>query len=356
MVEGRPPLPRTFHKLMIRELVMRVPATLALMGLAMVLGGTGAHGQPAQPVAAGSPIQPEPNTTGPVTRPMIASIGPDTYLINEFGAGSIYLVVGTRRALVIDSGSGFFDLKALIESLTSLPYDVAITHSHADHAGGIGQFDAVYMNAADADAARKVTYEQRVNYGRIMRNMGPMKVGRSTSYPGSVWAYSDASVRHWAKVPEIKPIADRQVFDLGERKVTAYAMPNHTPGSMMFIDDRSRILFSGDAANSNTGANAAVSTALRGMLRLKSLRGLYDRQFTGHAGYATTVDILPQDPGVIGDLIEVYRSILRGNPELEVVPFFLDRSQTRTQAVYGAAHVTFNPEKLWEPGEAHVVP
>lgn len=300
--------------------------------------------------------QGEQNTNGPITRPIVVSIGPGTYHINEFGADSIYLIVGTRRALVIDSGTGLFDLKGLVESITRLPYDVAITHSHADHAGGAGQFEQVYINAADIDAASKITPEQRIGYGRIMRGMGPLAIGASRSLPGSVWAYSDASVRRWPKLPQFLPLADRHVFDLGGRKVTAHAAPNHTPGSMVFIDDRSRILFSGDAATANTGAGGAVSTGLRGLLRIRALRPGFDRQFNGHVGYATTIDALPQDPVVLDDLIEAYRSVLRGNPKLETVPWFLDKTQTRTVAVHGRARITFNPDKLWEPGEAHKVP
>jgi glyoxylase-like metal-dependent hydrolase (beta-lactamase superfamily II) len=90
---------------------------------------------------------------GPIKRSIISSIGPDTYLINEFGADSIYLVVGTRRALVIDTGSGFMDLKATVEGLTKLPYDVAIAHSHLDHAGGAGVAPSSPAGSAPDDLA-----------------------------------------------------------------------------------------------------------------------------------------------------------------------------------------------------------
>lgn len=300
------------------------------------------------------PGTPAPNTTGPIKRPIISSIGPDTYFINEYGADSIYVVVGTRRALVIDTGSGFFDLKATVESLTKLPYDVAITHSHPDHAGGAGGFDSVYIHPADAAAAAALTYEGRVRYGQIMRSM--------QSRPGytgytDVWGYADANVRKWDKVPQFKPLSDGLVFDLGGRKVTAYHLPNHTPGSMVFIDDRARIAFTGDAANGlGNGSNGPVSTTLRGLLRLRALRTGFDRQYTGHVAYANTVDAIPQAPQVLDDLIEVYRSILRGNPQLVTIPNNLNPAMSQTVAVYGGARVTFKPDLLWEPGEPHVVP
>lgn len=298
---------------------------------------------------------PEPNTTGPITRPLVSEIAYKTFFINEFGADSIFLLIGTKRALVIDAGSGFFDLKGLVESRTKLPYDVVITHGHPDHAGGAGQFDAVYLNPADVPMASKIPYGGRVQYGRKLRNIPGTVLGVSMGFP-NVWGYSDASVRNWGKLPEFKPLHDGQVFDLGGRKVTAYHIPNHTPGSTVFIDDKSRILFSGDSANVNVGANAAVSTALRGLIRLKALRKDYDRQYTGHTAFANILEPSAQDPQVLDDLIEDYRSILRGNSTIQTIPNHLFPDRQMTVAVYGQAKVTFHPDKLWEPNEAHVIP
>ena len=97
---------------------------------------------------------------------MIVEIAKDTYFINEFGMDAQYVVVGEKRALVIDTGAGFYDMKAMIEALTKLPYNVAITHGHPDHAGGRGQFDVVYMHPADIPALKNISYEQEVQYGR----------------------------------------------------------------------------------------------------------------------------------------------------------------------------------------------
>ena len=58
---------------------------------------------------------------------------PDTYEIDEFDCASIFLFVGTERALLLDTGIGIGDLKGLVEEITDKPYDVVLTHGHRDH-------------------------------------------------------------------------------------------------------------------------------------------------------------------------------------------------------------------------------
>lgn len=324
----------------------------AVCALAIALGSQNATAQPAGPAA------PEPDTTGPLNKPMIVEIAANTYLINEFGADSMYLVIGKTRALAIDSGSGFFDYKGTIESLTKLPYDVAITHGHPDHAGGIGQFDAVYMDPADTAMAKNISYEGRVRYGKIMRATTDAQLALLGISPGfaNVWGYNDSNVRKWDRFPEIKPLHDGMVFDLGGRKVTVYHIGNHTPGSSIFLDDKSRIIFTGDVANINVGANDSVSSVLRGLLRIRKLETKFDQIYTGHTAYANAIQPLSEPLQVLDDLIENFRSVLRGNPVLKTMPNRMAPGRDLSVAVHGSAYNAFNPDKLWEPGEKHTVP
>lgn len=56
-----------------------------------------------------------------------------------------YLVVGSERAVLIDTGCGIGDLRSFVEQLTDKPVTVLLTHGHLDHAPGAVQFDEVYM-------------------------------------------------------------------------------------------------------------------------------------------------------------------------------------------------------------------
>ena len=100
---------------------------MALCGLVFAVPYSAAQQQPRSGLSGNEAARP-----GPITKPIIIEIAPETYFINEFGMNAMYLVVGETRALVIDAGTGFCDLKGIVEGLTDLPYDVALTHGHPD--------------------------------------------------------------------------------------------------------------------------------------------------------------------------------------------------------------------------------
>ena len=47
-----------------------------------------------------------------------------------------YLVEGTQKAALLDTGSGIGRMKPLIDSLTDKPLLILLTHGHVDHAMG----------------------------------------------------------------------------------------------------------------------------------------------------------------------------------------------------------------------------
>lgn len=139
---------------------LRTVKLLALAAIVLLIAESGpsawAQTQSGQPTANNAPATAfNPATdkldrakAGPITRPMIVEIADGTYFLNEFGMDAQYLLLGTECALLIDTGSGFYDMKGTIAKLTKLPYDVVITHGHPDHAGGHRQ---VYLCASFAE-------------------------------------------------------------------------------------------------------------------------------------------------------------------------------------------------------------
>ena len=77
----------------------------------------------------------------------------DTAVISEplhWEQPHCYLLLGTQRALLIDTGLGVGGLAAQVQALTDLPVLAAVTHAHWDHIGGLGGFARRAVHEAEA--------------------------------------------------------------------------------------------------------------------------------------------------------------------------------------------------------------
>lgn len=210
---------------------------------------------------------------------------PGTYEIDEFDCDSVFLLVGTERALLLDTGVGIGDLRGLVEQLTDKPYDVAVSHGHMDHVGGAAWFDQIYLNEKDWDAfPYDGAVKNRRGYAEMIRN----REKKNYTYD------PETDIRPWPKQTERLPLRDGQQFDLGGgRIVTAWECPGHTPGEMVFIDSATRILFAGDAVNNNLGywtkrgtpAFVSVESAGRALRRIYDMKDQYDCVYNFHHDY-----------------------------------------------------------------------
>jgi hydroxyacylglutathione hydrolase len=73
-------------------------------------------------------------------------------LRTNFEGPFCYLLIGSERALLLDTGTGHVDLHAVVDELlakTDVELIVAHTHGHGDHVGGDDQFDQVVGVSVD---------------------------------------------------------------------------------------------------------------------------------------------------------------------------------------------------------------
>lgn len=266
------------------------------------------------------------------------------YEIDEFDCDNIFVIVGEKSALVIDAGTGIGDLKTTIRAITNKPYEVAMTHGHPDHIGGADCIERIWLHPddwfmLDSDRFEKApTLSYRKNYTDIIRN-------REKKF----YDYDpELDLHEWERKPELLPLKDRQTFELGGRTVTAYHCPGHTPGEMVFIDDRSRTLFLGDACNCNLLVNAewkespreSVRATMEALEVIAGLSKLYDHVYNSHHDYRGFGSELPGF--VVTDSIRCMQEILNGSAEYREIPNPLSKDGGKKKiAVRGYSMVSF---------------
>ena len=152
------------------------------------------------------------------------------------------VILGSEKALVIDNGHGFGNVKKVIESITDLPLMVVNTHGHLDHAGGNYLFDEVYINFEDIPTYYKYEEEKDlmlISYDKLFKEKGIQM------FP------DDFDRESFMKTTTKKflPLENHQIIDLGGRKLEVIKVPGHTVGHVTFLDYETGILFSGDAVS-----------------------------------------------------------------------------------------------------------
>lgn len=165
-------------------------------------------------------------------------IDENLWAIDEIGKDIMYLIDGGKRALLIDTGFGMVDLKALADKLCPGRELVVVnSHSHPDHASGNNQFDCVYCGRYDEPRSHHEVDAQELDM--MKRNFIDDNV-RAAGLDADKWRPGPSKC--------IKPLADGDVIDLGDVQLTVIETPGHTLGSICLHDDKHSRLFTGDMA------------------------------------------------------------------------------------------------------------
>src|SRR5262245_13047006 len=168
----------------------------------------------------------------------VYKVAPGTFAIYEprqFEETISYLIVGTKQALLFDTGMGIGNIKAVVVRLTSRPVVVLNSHTHNDHVGGNWQFPFVFgidsaFTRANAKGSREDAQEE-LGSGNLCGDL-PKGFDRA-KYATKPWKIS-LFVHDGFKV------------NLGKRTVEIVATPGHTPDAIALIDRENGLLFTGD--------------------------------------------------------------------------------------------------------------
>jgi hydroxyacylglutathione hydrolase len=163
-------------------------------------------------------------------------VGENIWSIDGPANDLMYLVIGNKKAMLVDTGMGIGDLAGLVRSLTHLPVIVVNTHGHPDHAGGNSNFDEVWSPPKDERIMQEMcSDEYRLN--DIKAIVGEENPDYQKLMAGIVHS----------KPVRIQHIKFGQVFDLGGRQFKVLEIPGHTPGGISLHNAKEGLLFSGDS-------------------------------------------------------------------------------------------------------------
>ncbi|MCD8155664.1 MAG: MBL fold metallo-hydrolase [Clostridiales bacterium] len=198
----------------------------------------------------------------------INRIDKQTWSVEDEGV-RFFLLTGTEKGLVIDSGMTAKNAREIAEALTNLPLQLLNTHADMDHIAGNDAFDTVLMNPAEY-----------INY---------FHSSASHTTPTPVW--------------------DGDIIDLGDRPLRVITQPGHTPGSIALLDINRRILFSADSVQNGEiflfGPMRNLIGYRQSLDKVWAHRSEYDLIFPSHAE-------LPLKPEIIPELMAGMDQILAG--------------------------------------------
>ena len=202
----------------------------------------------------------------------------------EDGGVRFFLLEGTEKALLVDTGMNTLDAKAIAESLTELPLSLINTHADRDHISGNLSFATFYMSHAEI-----------AHYASGIQQTTPEDVGR------------------------ILPVREGDLIDLGERPLLVIDNPGHTPGSIAILDIKNRVLIGGDAIQDGNifmfGKYRNIEQYVKSLEHIREYGDRFDVVYPSHGTF-------PVSPELIDDLIGGAQKIIAGTAESTVIELF----------------------------------
>jgi glyoxylase-like metal-dependent hydrolase (beta-lactamase superfamily II) len=148
-----------------------------------------------------------------------------------------YLITGTDKALLFDTGNGFSNIKAIIDQLTNLPVMVLNSHTHFDHIGSNHAFKAI------KSPSTPFSIKNSQGWGNDYMRSEAAPEALCKGLPDGV-----TQDNHHIKSFTISAkVIEGDIIDLGGRKLEVMQIPGHTPDSVALLDADKGHLWTGDS-------------------------------------------------------------------------------------------------------------
>lgn len=173
----------------------------------------------------------------------VDAVDENTYIISEYQHPEethCYLLVGSERALLIDTGLGVSNIYNVVRRLTDKPITAVATHVHWDHIGGHKCFPDFCAHSAELDWLQGA-FPLPVTAIRTMLMDG-------CDLPNGY----DVSTYTLFQGTPTRLLLDGDAIELGKRLIYTIHTPGHSPGHMCFWDAACGYLFVGDLVYKGT--------------------------------------------------------------------------------------------------------
>ena len=154
----------------------------------------------------------------------------------HFQEVNIYLIIGKKRAVLLDTGEGFCPLKPLVNELYDGEIFAVNSHFHFDHIGcnhlfqPMHIYDDPYAKAVAENGLPKEALGAQLD--EEMFQFGYPKTLNPETFHILPYTY--------------ETLSDGQVIDLGDRSLQVIHTPGHSADSIMLYDAANKMLFTGD--------------------------------------------------------------------------------------------------------------
>ena len=148
-----------------------------------------------------------------------------------------YLIVGTKGAILFDTGLGIDSIGAVVRELTPLPVAVVNSHTHYDHVGGNADFDNILARDTRYTAANTRGFPHQELAGEV----------NSEALCKALPAGMDSASFHTRSWMPTGHVVDGSRIELGDRTIEVLAVPGHTPDAVALLDRAAGILWTGDS-------------------------------------------------------------------------------------------------------------
>lgn len=150
-----------------------------------------------------------------------------------------YLFVGTKRAMLFDSGLNIGDMQQLTDALTNKPVIVVNSHSDFDHIGGSYEYSRVWAFDDPAGYARYnaqhgVTHDEFVAACMLDPWMFWPAKTLPAHFDPTTYFIPPYTVTRWLKKGD--------VIDLGGMRFKVYSAPGHSPDTIGLVDREHRLM------------------------------------------------------------------------------------------------------------------